>query len=65
MCRHCSSLVVRTGASTRNPGDIEKMQSSACTDFRGRHLIEGAGHWVQQEKPGEVNRLLTAFLEQL
>jgi pimeloyl-ACP methyl ester carboxylesterase len=27
------------------------------------HLIEGAGHWVQQEKPDEVNRLLLGFLK--
>lgn len=26
-------------------------------------LIPGAGHWVQQEKPEEVNRLLKEFLE--
>ena len=26
------------------------------------HLIEGAGHWVQQEQPGEVSRLLLQFL---
>jgi pimeloyl-ACP methyl ester carboxylesterase len=27
------------------------------------HLIEGAGHWVQQERPDEVNRLLLQFFE--
>jgi pimeloyl-ACP methyl ester carboxylesterase len=26
------------------------------------HLIEGAGHWVQQERPEEVSRLLMQFL---
>jgi pimeloyl-ACP methyl ester carboxylesterase len=26
------------------------------------HLIESAGHWVQQEKADEVNRLLVQFL---
>jgi len=30
--------------------------------IRGCHLVEGAGHWVQQERPDEVNRLLLAFL---
>ena len=30
--------------------------------FLGRHLIDGAGHWVQQEQPAEVARLLLAFL---
>jgi pimeloyl-ACP methyl ester carboxylesterase len=28
----------------------------------GCHLIDGAGHWVQQERPDEVNRLLLQFL---
>ena len=36
--------------------------SWACTDMRGVHLIEGAGHWVQQEKPDAVNALLVEFL---
>ena len=30
----------------QRPGSLERMQSSACTDMRGVHLIEGAGHWV-------------------
>ena len=48
----------------QKPGDIEKMQSTACRDFRGCHLIDGAGHWVQQEKPEQVNALLSAFLDE-
>jgi pimeloyl-ACP methyl ester carboxylesterase len=28
----------------------------------GCHLIDGAGHWVQQEQPAEVSRLLLEFL---
>jgi pimeloyl-ACP methyl ester carboxylesterase len=47
----------------QSPGAIEKMQKSACTRMREIHLIEGAGHWVQQEKPDEVNRLLLGFLK--
>ena len=27
--------------------------------------IPGAGHWIQQERPDEVNRLLLGFLEGL
>jgi pimeloyl-ACP methyl ester carboxylesterase len=46
----------------QKPGELERMQSEVCTDFRGAHLIEGAGHWVQQEQPDEVNRLLLQFL---
>jgi pimeloyl-ACP methyl ester carboxylesterase len=29
----------------------------------GCHLIDGAGHWVQQEQPEQVSRLLLQFLE--
>jgi pimeloyl-ACP methyl ester carboxylesterase len=38
------------------------MQHSACTDFRGCHLIPGAGHWVQQEQPERTAELLLDFL---
>ena len=38
------------------------MQYSACTRMLGCHLVEGAGHWVQQEQPGEVCKLLLQFL---
>jgi pimeloyl-ACP methyl ester carboxylesterase len=44
------------------PGAIERMQEMACTRMRGCHLIEGAGHWVQQEQPERVSELLIEFL---
>ena len=47
----------------QRPGSLERMQREACRDFRGLHLIEGAGHWVQQEQPEETARLLIDFLE--
>ena len=46
----------------QKPGETEKMQSGACTQWRGLHLVEGAGHWVQQEQPEETARLLLDFL---
>jgi pimeloyl-ACP methyl ester carboxylesterase len=46
----------------QNPGDFEKMQHDVCTRMVGTHLIEGAGHWVQQEQPEEVSSLLIQFL---
>ncbi len=33
------------------------------TDMRGKVLIEGAGHWVQMERPAEVNEALLGFLK--
>ncbi len=35
---------------------------AGCTDFRGSTIIPGAGHWVQQEAPAEVNAALDEFL---
>jgi pimeloyl-ACP methyl ester carboxylesterase len=47
----------------QRPGAIEAMQTAACSDMRGIHLIDGAGHWVQQEQPDQVSRLLLQFFE--
>jgi pimeloyl-ACP methyl ester carboxylesterase len=35
------------------------------TDHRKTVLVEGAGHWVQQEKPDEVNAALLGFVDQI
>ena len=48
----------------QTPGAIERMQESACARMRGCHLIEDAGHWVQQEQPERVSELLVEFLRQ-
>lgn len=45
------------------PGTFESMQQTACTQMRGAHLIEGAGHWVQQERPRATLDLLLPFLK--
>ncbi len=46
----------------QKPGDFERMQGGACTRMLGCHLVDGAGHWVQQEQPAEVSRLLLDFV---
>ena len=43
-------------------GAIERMQASVCTQMRGCHLLNRAGHWVQQENPADVLSLLMTFL---
>jgi len=44
------------------PGAFEQMQSSVLARLRSSHLVPGAGHWVQQEQPEAVTRLLLEFL---
>lgn len=50
--------------SYQSPGALEAMQEEACTDMRGVHMIEGAGHWVQQEQPETTARLILDFLRE-
>jgi len=47
----------------QKPGDFEKMRTTACTNMLDCHLLEAAGHWVQQEQPEAVTRLLVQFLK--
>ena len=45
------------------PGALERMETTACPQWRGTHHVDGAGHWVQQEQPEEVSRLLLRFID--
>ena len=44
------------------PGACEAMRENACTRMLGCHLVDGAGHWVQQEQPERVSEILVEFL---
>ncbi|MGC2811624.1 MAG: alpha/beta hydrolase [Bradyrhizobium sp.] len=48
----------------QRPGVFEAMRTTACARMIGCHLVDGAGHWVQQEQPDHVSRLLLQFLQQ-
>lgn len=48
----------------QTPGAFERMQERMLTRLTGCHLLDGAGHWVQQEQSEQVNRLLIDFLRQ-
>lgn len=48
--------------SFQRPGALERMQATACTQMTGVHMLEGAGHWVQQEQPEQVTKLLLQLL---
>ncbi len=40
----------------------EQAMDGWVTDLRGTVVIEGAGHWVQQQAPAEVEAALLPFL---
>lgn len=44
----------------QTPGALDAMRR-ACPGMTGVHLVDGAGHWVQQEQPEAVSRLLLEF----
>jgi len=46
----------------QTPGVAERMRTIACSRMVGFHLVDGAGHWMQQEQPEKVSRLLLDFL---
>jgi pimeloyl-ACP methyl ester carboxylesterase len=46
----------------QKPGAVEKMRTTACRRMLGFDLVPDAGHWVQQEQPEAVTRLLLRFL---
>lgn len=49
------------------PGALLKMQKEVCTRLADEDvvLVEGAGHWVQQEQPAEVVKHIERFLRKL
>jgi pimeloyl-ACP methyl ester carboxylesterase len=53
---------VVTGPELAGEGPAVKMLGSFCDDLRAKVLIEGAGHWNQQEAPEQTNAALLEFL---
>ena len=47
------------------PGAFEAMPGRSMSDLRACHLVDGAGHWVQQEQPDLVAGHLLDFLREL
>lgn len=43
----------------------EEQLGESFTDLRGKHVLSGVGHWVQQQAPEEVNLILANFLASL
>ncbi|WGM32367.1 alpha/beta hydrolase [Brevundimonas sp. NIBR11] len=46
-------------------GQHEATLKDWLTDLRFQTVLPGAGHWLQQERPGEVNAALIGFLKSL
>lgn len=44
------------------PGALEALETKITTDYRGTRLIDGAGHWVQQEQPEAVIEQILEFV---
>lgn len=56
-----SALIAGSADPVLVTAPISKMDGYV-DDHRGTTLIDGAGHWVQQERPDEVNAALLDFL---
>jgi pimeloyl-ACP methyl ester carboxylesterase len=56
----------RDGLITGPLGETRlKEMEGVLTDLRGKIILDGAGHWIQQERAEEVNAALLAFLRGL
>ncbi|MEV0302375.1 alpha/beta fold hydrolase [Streptomyces prasinus] len=52
-------------ASTTWMSDAIDAHPTTLPGLSASHLLDGCGHWIQQERPDEVNRLLTGWLATL
>ena len=56
------------GALDASAAWMQKVIDSFSTTMPGlvnSHLLAGCGHWVQQERPAQVNEILTSWLHQV
>ena len=44
-------------------GELAELTGKYVEDYRVRY-IEGASHWVQQDRPEEVNKMIREFIEE-
>lgn len=49
----------------QSPGSLERLPKEVCLNMADEDvvLVEGAGHWVQQERPEEVVKNISRFLK--
>jgi pimeloyl-ACP methyl ester carboxylesterase len=46
-------------------GDRLHLMREELPHLQGLHLLPGCGHWTQEERPDEVNRILVDWLRAL
>jgi pimeloyl-ACP methyl ester carboxylesterase len=47
------------------PGALDLMRTKATTRMAGIEMIDGAGHWIQQEQPDRLGTLLLDFAKEV
>jgi pimeloyl-ACP methyl ester carboxylesterase len=50
--------------ANRTVGGPMNIGKTGYTQFKGVHMVEGAGHWAHEEQPEQVSQLLTGFLRE-
>jgi len=49
----------------QKPGELKAMVAAGCTRMLGVHLVNGAGHWIQQEQAPATLALIGDFLREI
>ncbi|KAL1604932.1 hypothetical protein SLS60_004473 [Paraconiothyrium brasiliense] len=63
----CPSIFIsgaKDWGNYQEPGALEGL-AKTCSQFKGVRMIEGAGHWPQQEQPERVTKEVLQFLQDL
>jgi pimeloyl-ACP methyl ester carboxylesterase len=50
--------------ANRTVGGPMNIGKTGYTQFKGVHMVAGAGHWAHEEQPEQVSQLLTGFLRE-
>ena len=48
-----------------SPGALDRMRTTATTKMADIQLIDGSGHWIQQEQPVRLSTLLLDFIKEV
>ena len=59
----CSSSGKSDWGVFRDPARWNACKRLSVTEMVARHLLDGAGHWADQEQPEQVSKLIVEFLQ--